>query len=137
MNNKIMKLAINEAKKAYKKGEVPVGAVIAKNNKVVALAHNEVEKKKTCTLHAEIIAITKASKKVKNWRLNDCEMYVTLEPCGMCAAAIELSRISKIYFLIKKDKNIKINDKKYIYVEDNDFNKKILNLIQTFFKSKR
>ena len=89
--------AINEAKKAYKKGEVPVGAIIVKDNKIIARGHNLKEYKKDTTKHAEIIAIQKASKKMKAWRLVDCEMYVTLEPCSMCAGAILQSRIKKIY----------------------------------------
>ena len=97
MQEKFMLEAINEAKKAYKKGEVPVGAIIVKDNKIIARGHNLKEYKKDTTKHAEIIAIQKASKKMKAWRLVDCEMYVTLEPCSMCAGAILQSRIKKIY----------------------------------------
>ena len=119
MYNKYIEEALKEAKKAKQKGEIPVGAVIVKNKKIIAKAHNTVEKKKNAILHAEIIAITKASKKNKNWRLNDCEMYITLEPCKMCKAAIELSRIKKVYFLLSKDKeNIIINKEKYILLKE-------------------
>ena len=98
MNNiKYMNSAINEAQKAYKKLEIPVGAVIVKDGKIIAKGHNMKEEKKDAIKHAEIIAIQKASKKLGNWRLNNCEMYVTLEPCPMCAGAIINSRISKIY----------------------------------------
>lgn len=83
-----MKEALKEAKKAYDKLEVPVGAVIVKDGEIIARAHNEKEEKQDCTKHAEIIVIKKASKKLSNWRLTDCEMYVTLEPCSMCAGAI-------------------------------------------------
>lgn len=89
--------ALKEAKKAYDKLEIPVGAIIVKDGKVVARAHNKKEEKKDTTKHAEIIAIQKASKKLENWRLIDCEMYITLEPCAMCAGAIINSRIKKIY----------------------------------------
>lgn len=92
-----MKEALKEAKKAYDKLEIPVGAVIVKDGKVIARGHNVKEEKKDTTKHAEIIAIQKASKKLDNWRLNDCEMYVTLEPCSMCAGAIIQSRIKKVY----------------------------------------
>ena len=92
-----MKLAIEEAKKAFDKGEVPVGVVIVKNGEVIASKHNLKERKKLTTAHAEIFAIEEASKKLNNWRLSGCEMYVTLEPCPMCAAAIAQSRISKLY----------------------------------------
>lgn len=95
--NKFMKEALKEAKKAYNKDEVPVGAVIVKDEKIIARAHNIKELKKDTTKHAEIIAIQKASKKLETWRLTDCEMYVTLEPCSMCAGAIIQSRIQKIY----------------------------------------
>ena len=94
---KYMKEALKEARKAYDKREIPVGAVIVKDNKVIARAHNIKEEKKDTTKHAEIIAIQKASKKLDSWRLMDCEMYVTLEPCSMCAGALIQSRIKKIY----------------------------------------
>lgn len=92
-----MQEAIKEAKKAYKKLEVPVGAVIVKNGEIIAKAHNLKETKYDTTKHAEILAIQQASKKLKSWRLIDCEMYITLEPCTMCAGAIINSRIKKIY----------------------------------------
>ncbi len=92
-----MQEAIKEAKKAYKKLEVPVGAVIVKNGEIIAKAHNLKETKYDTTKHAEILAIQRASKKLKSWRLIDCEMYITLEPCTMCAGAIINSRIKKIY----------------------------------------
>ena len=95
--NKFMKEALKEAKKAYKKLEVPVGAVIVKDGKIIARAHNLKETKTDTTKHAEILAIQKASKKLESWRLLDCEMYITLEPCSMCAGAIINSRIKKIY----------------------------------------
>lgn len=94
---KFMKAALKEAQKAYEKGEVPVGAVIVKDNKIIARAYNEKEGKLDTTKHAEIIAIQKASKKLQSWRLSDCEMYVTLEPCAMCAGALIQSRIKKVY----------------------------------------
>ena len=94
---KFMKEALKEAKKAYEKLEVPVGAVIVKNGKIIARSHNLKETKKDTTKHAEILAIEKASKKLGAWRLLDCDMYVTLEPCSMCAGAIINARIKKIY----------------------------------------
>ena len=99
MENKIkfMKEALKEAQKAYDKKEIPVGAVIVKDNKIIARAHNVKEEKNDTTKHAELIAIQKASKKLNAWRLTGCEMYVTLEPCSMCAGALIQSRISKVY----------------------------------------
>ena len=96
INEKYMKEALKEAQKAYKKLEVPVGAIIVKDGRIVARAHNLKETKNDTIKHAEILAIEKASKKLSNWRLIDCEMYVTLEPCPMCAGAIVNSRIKKV-----------------------------------------
>ncbi len=92
-----MKEALKQAKEAYKKLEVPVGCVIVKDGKIIARAHNQKETKTDTTKHAEILAIQKASKKLQSWRLLDCEMYVTLEPCAMCAGAIIQARIKKLY----------------------------------------
>ncbi|MCR3758976.1 nucleoside deaminase [Clostridium felsineum] len=89
--------AIKEAKLAKAEGEVPVGAVIVKDDKIIASAHNLKEKLKKTSAHAEMLAIELAAKSLSNWRLNGCEMYVTLEPCPMCAACICQSRLSKIY----------------------------------------
>lgn len=97
MEEIFMKEALKEAKKAYNKLEVPVGAVIVKDGKIIARAHNIKETKKDTTKHAEILAIQKASKKLDSWRLTGCEMYVTLEPCTMCAGALIQSRIGKVY----------------------------------------
>lgn len=97
MQEKFMKEALKEAKKAYEKLEVPVGAVIVKDGKVIARAHNVKEGRKDTTKHAEILAISKASKKLESWRLTDCEMYVTLEPCSMCAGALINARVKKLY----------------------------------------
>lgn len=93
-----MKKALKEAEKAYYKGEVPVGAVIVKDGKIISRGHNLKEIKKDTTKHAEIIAIEKASKKIDAWRLEDCDIYVTMEPCPMCMGAIINSRIRKIYY---------------------------------------
>lgn len=97
MEEKWMKAALKEAKKAYDKEEIPVGAVIVKDNKIIARAHNLKELKKTAIAHAEILAIQKANMKLQNWRLLDCDLYVTLEPCMMCFGAIISSRIKNIY----------------------------------------
>jgi len=92
-----MNEAYKEALKAYKKDEVPIGAVIVKDGKIIGRGHNERELKNDATLHAEITAIKKACRKLGSWRLNDCDMYVTLEPCAMCAGALIQARIRTVY----------------------------------------
>ena len=119
-----MKQALKEAKKAYKKLEVPVGAVIVKDGKIIARAHNQKETKTDTTKHAEILAIQKASKKLESWRLIDCEMYVTLEPCSMCAGAIINSRIKKVYIGAKDEKTGAVGSVLNLF-EDYTFNHKV------------
>ncbi|MEG1483653.1 nucleoside deaminase [Clostridium sp.] len=92
-----MNIALDEAIKGRNKGEIPIGAVIVKNGEVIGRAHNLKETLKMPTAHAEILAIEDACKKIDNWRLTGAEMYVTLEPCPMCASAIVQSRISRVY----------------------------------------
>ena len=101
-----MEIALKEAKKAGREGEVPIGAAVVLNGKLISKAHNQREKKKRSTAHAEILAIEKACKKLKSWRLEQCEIYVTLEPCLMCLGAIINSRIKKLVLvlLIRKPK---------------------------------
>lgn len=93
-----MKEALRQAKKAVSIEETPVGAVIVHKGKIIARAYNKRETKKNCLCHAEIIAINKASKKLGGWRLPECDLYVTLEPCAMCAGAIISARIDNVYF---------------------------------------
>lgn len=93
-----MKEALLEAKKAYDKGEVPVGAVIVKDNQIIARGHNKRETQKNALLHAETDAISNACKALGGWRLWNCELYVTLEPCAMCAGAIINAHIPNVYF---------------------------------------
>ena len=100
-----MSIAIKEAQKAARKDEVPVGAVIVKDEKIIARAHNLREHKKDPSAHAEFIAMTKAAKKLGGWRLVDCDLYVTMEPCIMCSGAIVHSRIKKLIIGTKHIKN--------------------------------
>lgn len=93
-----MKEALKEAKKAELIDEVPIGCVIVKDDKIIARGHNQRETKQSPIGHAEIVAINKASKKLKSWRLEGCDIYVTLEPCIMCSGAIIQSRINKVYY---------------------------------------
>ena len=92
-----MAQALKEAEKAGRKGETPIGAIIVRDGMIIARGHNEKELKNDSTLHAEMTAIKKASKKLGSWRLTDCDMYVTLEPCTMCAGAIIHARLRNLY----------------------------------------
>ncbi len=93
-----MEIALNIAKEGMNAGEVPVGAIIVKNNEIISMAHNEVETSTNPIAHAEVLAIQRACEIVGNWRLSDCTLYVTLEPCIMCMGAIFNSRISKLVY---------------------------------------
>ncbi len=98
IDEKFMKEALKEARKAYSEDEVPVGCVIVKDNKIIARGHNKKEKNKHAILHAEIVTLNKAQKKLNDWHLNECTLYVTLEPCLMCTGAIIQTRIKKVVF---------------------------------------
>jgi tRNA(adenine34) deaminase len=98
MHETWMKQTFREAERAYEEGEVPIGCIITFQNTIIAKAHNQVETLKDATAHAEIIAITAASEYLQSKQLHGCSMYVTLEPCSMCAGAIVLSKIENLYF---------------------------------------
>ena len=144
---KFMKEALKEAKKAYEKLEIPVGAVIVKEGKIIARAHNLKESKHDTTKHAEILAIQKASKKLESWRLIDCDMYVTLEPCSMCAGALINARIRKLYIGTLDEKtgacgsvlnlfeDYKFNHK--VEVEKGIMQKECEEILKSFFKDLR
>ena len=147
MEIKFMNLALKEAKKAFEKDEVPIGAVIVSGGKVIAKAHNLTQTKKLATAHAEILAIEKASKKYPSWRIEDAEMYITLEPCAMCAGAIANARINKVYFGAYEEKsgcavslypvltNNGLNHS--VQVEGGILEEECSALIKEYFKSKR
>jgi len=98
IHEKFINDAIKQAKLAYKKGEAPIGCVIVHEGNIIARGHNLRQTKNDVTLHAEMIALRKACKKMKSWRLSDCDLYVTLEPCYMCAGAIIQARVRHVYF---------------------------------------
>ena len=144
---KYMKQALKEAKKACEKLEVPVGAVIVKDGKVIARAHNQKETKFDTTKHAEILSIQKASNMLGSWRLIDCDMYVTLEPCSMCAGAIINSRIRNVYIGASDEKTGAVGSvlnlfTDYKFNHSVNFEKGILedeckSILQDFFKELR
>lgn len=135
MNQIIIKELDKLINRSIKKKEVPVGAVIVKNNKIIAKAYNKRNKTNNILKHAEIIAINKASQKLRNWRLNECNLYTSLEPCPMCKKVIEESRIKNVYYILKRNEDIKTDTKyqqieveNYLYYEEK---------LKKFFKSKR
>lgn len=137
--------AMKQAEKSLKYDDVPVGSVIVYDNKIIAKAHNLKEKKQNITRHAEIIAIEKASKKLKTWHLDECILYTTLQPCLMCSIIITQSRIKKvIYALENNEKNdyFKYIESaeplaKKIKVIKGKYSEKSLELLQNFFQKKR
>lgn len=143
MNDKYyMDLAILEAKKAYKKKEVPVGAIVVDSNgRIIGKGYNQKEKNKLVYAHAEIIAIKKACRKKKDWRLNGCTIYTTLEPCPMCASAIEQARIDYVFYGASRPekKNLKIIDQifKNTKIRKNVRVQECAILLTNFFKEKR
>ena len=143
MDEKYMIEALKEAKKAYKKNEVPIGAVIVKNGKIITRAHNQKDLSKISVYHAEVLAIIRACKKLKNWRLIDCNLYVTMEPCLMCCGAIIQSRIKKVVYGVSNDNFGKIkkatDDFKHYNIEviSNVLEDNCKDIIQKFFNEKR
>lgn len=101
------------AMKAYKKGDIPVAAILVKDNKIIAKAYNKRFRNNSLLGHAEIICILKGTKKLKSWRLTDCDLYVTLEPCAMCREVIREARVRNVYYLCDKTKNV-INKTNFI-----------------------
>ena len=133
-----MKMALREAEIAYNEEEIPIGAVIVHENTIISKGHNQCQKLNDSTAHAEMIAITSAQNKIGSKYLNDCELYITLEPCMMCSGAIYLSKLSKvIYALDDKEKGYirkskkKINKK--LVVESNVFENESKKLLESFF----
>ena len=142
-----MNEALKEARKAYEKGDTPIGAVIVKDGEIISRAHNLTEELNDCTAHAEILAIRKASEKLGGWRLINCDLYVTMEPCIMCSGAIVQSRIKKLIIGTKHIKNLNI-EKQHEFKIDyfNTCNVEVTfdilkdecsNILQDFFKRLR
>ena len=147
MQEKFMNVAISQARLALKNDEVPIGAVIVKDGKIIARAYNKMEKTQLATAHAEILAINKACKKLRSWRLDGADIFVTLEPCPMCAGAIVNARISNVYFGAYEPKSGSAQSK-FSILTDSGLNHTTnfiggikqeicSNLIKNYFKSKR
>lgn len=141
-----MSIALKEAEKAKIKQDVPVGAVIVYNNKIIAKGYNQKENKNDATLHAEMVAIKKACKKLKSWYLNECTLYVTLEPCMMCTGAIIQSRIQRVVYATENPKFGYIESLEKIEQQKNNHIPKIgkkiyqnesIILLKQFFANKR
>ncbi len=147
MKKSPMEEALNQAKLAFNSDEVPVGAVVVENGKIISAAFNQNIKLHDPTAHAEILAIRNAAKFKKSSRLDNCDIYITLEPCAMCAAAISLARIKRVYYAISDEKfgaiengvhffsNKNCHHKPEIYSRISETESK--NLLQNFFKNKR
>ena len=146
-NSFYMKEAIKEAYKAYEKKETPIGAVIVKDGEIIARAHNLTETLNDCTAHAEMLAIKQASQKLGGWRLIDCDLYVTMEPCIMCSGAIAHSRIKKLIIGTRHIKNSYIEKQhefKIDYFVNNNIDltfgvlqEECSGILQEFFKALR
>lgn len=118
--------------KAYRKNEIPVAAIVVRNGKIISKSYNKRNITNNPLHHAEIICLIKASKKLKTWKLSDCDMYVTLEPCPMCKSVINESRIRNVYFLSSKSKSIHYKTKYSLC-----YNIKFSDLLTSFFKRLR
>ncbi len=127
-----MQIAVEQARIAAKRGEVPVGCVIVKDGKIIAKGYNQRERKQNCLWHAEIVALDRACRKLKSWRLNDCEMYVTLEPCQMCMGAIVNARLRKVYIGAQSTTNLNWQTPVEL-----SFNHEAQNILVDFFRNKR
>ena len=129
------KVLLKLTKKAYKKNEVPIAALIVYNNKVISKSYNKRHNHHDVLGHAEILAIKKASKKLRTWHLTGCDLYVTMEPCSMCKSVINETKIDNVYYFLKYNKIKQFKTKyKYVDIKNNYIFKE---KIQSFFKNKR
>ena len=138
MEDKYYKLLIRLARKASNKGEIPVSALIVYNNKVLASAYNKRKRSHLAINHAEVLVINKACRKLKDWRLTECDLYVTLKPCSMCESIIKQARIRNVYYLTDKPNEkkefYKTNFKKtYTCMQAKEYSKEL----KAFFQKKR
>ncbi len=141
MNKDFVEILLKLVDKAYKKEETPVAALIVCNNKIIVKSYNKRNKTNITTDHAEILAIKKANRKLKSWRLNNCSLYVTIKPCDMCMNVIKEARLSKVYYLTDRLEDKKIYNKtKFIPLNSNEIEKykqEYLRKVANFWKNKR
>lgn len=138
MNDKYYNILMKLAKKATKHQDVPVSALIVKNNKIIAKAFNTKEKTNNVCNHAEVLVISKGSRKLKDWRLNDCDLYVTLKPCSICENIIKQSRIQNVYYLLSKPNNKKeYNKTKFVETNNSMQKEEYSQYLSDFFKLRR
>lgn len=145
MANKFMKAALKCAEKGLEEGEVPIGAVVVLDGKIISRGHNRRTKRQLATAHAEVEAIEKACKKLKSWRIPECEIYVTLEPCPMCMGAMLNARIKKVYFGAYEAKGRSLTKEiaaanllnHVIEVEGGVMEEECADILSTFFKEMR
>ncbi len=141
MEIKIIKELIKLSDKAYKKSESPISAIIVKNNKIISKAYNKRNKSNSTISHAEVIAILKANKKLKSWRLNNCTLYVTVEPCEMCSTIIKEARIKRVEFLIKRSPEKKQYNKTVFsqmnIINDKNMHEEYRKKLNNFWENKR
>ena len=138
MEDKYYKILIRLARKASRKGEIPVSALVVYNNKVLASAYNKRNRSHLAINHAEMLVINKANRKLKDWRLSECDLYVTLKPCSMCESVIKQARIRNVYYLIdkpaEKKEFYKTNfNKTYTRTQEKEYS----NELKAFFQKKR
>ena len=139
MSNEYLNKIYDLALESFNLDEIPVGAIVVRNNQVLGVGINNRHKDKSVVGHAEINAIEEACRNVGDWRLDDCELYVTLLPCLMCTGAILESRIKKVYYLCERT-NVRIDVRDFLFVEKiecKEIEEKYLNLLQLFFENKR
>lgn len=138
MNEKIIQKLLTLSEEAKNKNEVPVSAIIEKNDKIISYAYNKREKNNDILGHAEIICIKKASKKLKTWKLNGCNLYTNLKPCSMCLEIIKQSRIKNVYYILDKPKSKKeFNEIKLIKYNNLQIEKRFQKNLSDFFINKR
>lgn len=138
MNEEYYNILIKLAKKAAKQNEVPISAIIVKDGKIISKAYNKRDKNKNVLDHAEIIAIKRASKKLKDWRLFECDLYVTLKPCSICENVIKQARIKNVYYLVDKPDNKKeYNKTNFLKANTCTYEQMYKCILSNFFQKKR